>query len=245
MLGLVTPVPYLAAVLLAAAIGAALCVRARRRPGPWTVVPARLIALVLVCDAISFVVSELVAGTWSPKTDLPFALCDAAVLVAAAACWWRKPLLVEHILLGPCRYPAGCHHSRPQCRIPPPCLLPVSRRSPGHRPCCPLPRRRDANRAPSRIGDHHLRDHPRLHGVRWSRRRVQRSQLHVPSTSARELDAAEGPRAVALVHRQRRGPSTRPARRARLPLLVHPPPPWLTARSPDPSSTSTVGAKRP
>ena len=95
MLGLVTPVPYLAAVLLAAAVGAELCVRARRRPGPWTVVAARLIALVLVSDAISFVVSELAAGTWSPKTGLPFALCDAAILVAAAACWWRKSLLVE------------------------------------------------------------------------------------------------------------------------------------------------------
>ena len=95
MLGLVTPVPYLAAVLIALAAGIALCVGARRKPGRWTVVVARLIALVLVSDAISFVVSELVAGTWSPKTDLPFALCDAAVLVAAAACWWRKPRLVE------------------------------------------------------------------------------------------------------------------------------------------------------
>lgn len=95
MLGLDTPVPYLAAVLIALAAGIALCVGARRKPGRWTVVVARLIALVLVSDAISFVVSELVAGTWSPKTDLPFALCDAAVLVAAAACWWRKPRLVE------------------------------------------------------------------------------------------------------------------------------------------------------
>ena len=95
MLGLVTPVPYLAAVLIALATGIALCVGARRKPGRWTVVAARLIALALVSDAISFVVSELVAGTWSPKTDLPFALCDAAVLVAAAACWWRKPRLVE------------------------------------------------------------------------------------------------------------------------------------------------------
>lgn len=95
MLGLVTPVPYLAAVVLALAIGIALCVGARRRPGPWTVVAARLIALVLVSDVISFIVAEIVAKTWSPKTDLPFALCDAAVVVAAAGCWWRKPLLAE------------------------------------------------------------------------------------------------------------------------------------------------------
>ena len=95
MLGLVTPVPYLAAVLLALAVGVGLCVGARRKPGRWTVVAARVIALVLVSDAISFVVSELAAGTWSPKSDLPFALCDAAVLVAAAACWWRKPRLFQ------------------------------------------------------------------------------------------------------------------------------------------------------
>ncbi|MGO9963783.1 MAG: TIGR02206 family membrane protein [Acidimicrobiales bacterium] len=95
MLGLVTPVPYLVAVVLALAIGIALCVGARRRPGPWTVVAARVIALVLVSDAISFIVAEVVARTWSPRTDLPFALCDAAVVVAAAACWWRKPLLAE------------------------------------------------------------------------------------------------------------------------------------------------------
>ena len=95
MLGLVTPMPYLGAVLLAVALGVALCVGARLKPGRWTLVAARLIALVLLADAISFVVTELWAGTWSPKTDLPFALCDIAILVAAAACWWQRPLLVE------------------------------------------------------------------------------------------------------------------------------------------------------
>lgn len=95
MLGLVTPMPYLGAVLLAVALGVALCVGARLKPGRWTLVAARLIALVLLADAISFVVTELWAGTWSPKTDLPFALCDLAILVAAAACWWQRPLLVE------------------------------------------------------------------------------------------------------------------------------------------------------
>ena len=94
-MGLVTPMPYLGAVLLAVALGVALCVGARLKPGRWTLVAARLIALVLLADAISFVVTELWAGTWSPKTDLPFALCDIAILVAAAACWWQRPLLVE------------------------------------------------------------------------------------------------------------------------------------------------------
>ncbi len=95
MLGVVTPAAYVAMVLLAFAGGTAICVGARRRPGPWTLVVARGLALVLLADAISFTIAEIVAGTWSAATDLPLALCDAAVLVATAACWWRVPLLVE------------------------------------------------------------------------------------------------------------------------------------------------------
>jgi hypothetical integral membrane protein (TIGR02206 family) len=95
MIGVVTPVPYLVTVLVAIGAGTALCVGARRRPGRWAFFAARIIALVLVSDAISFIVAEAVAGTWSAATGLPIALCDAAVLVASAACWWRTPLLVE------------------------------------------------------------------------------------------------------------------------------------------------------
>ncbi|MGD1012230.1 MAG: TIGR02206 family membrane protein [Acidimicrobiales bacterium] len=95
MLGVVTPVPYLLAVVLALGTGVALCVGARRRPGPWTTVAARAIAVVLISDASSFIATEILARTWSPATDLPFALCDAAVLVAAAALWLRTPVLVE------------------------------------------------------------------------------------------------------------------------------------------------------
>jgi len=54
-----------------------------------------VIGAVLVTDAVSFVVAQVVQGKFSAKTSLPFALCDMAVLVAAAACWWRIPLLVE------------------------------------------------------------------------------------------------------------------------------------------------------
>ncbi len=95
MLGVVTPVAYVVTVLLAIVGGTAICVFARYRPGPWTQVVARLLALVLLADAISFTIAEIVAGTWSAATDLPLALCDVAVLVAAAACWWQIPLLVE------------------------------------------------------------------------------------------------------------------------------------------------------
>jgi hypothetical integral membrane protein (TIGR02206 family) len=95
MLGVVTPVPYLVAVLLAIVVGAALCLGARRRPGQWSIVAARVLSLVLLADGVSFVVAKVLAGTFSAKTDLPLALCDAALVVAAAACWWKTPLLVE------------------------------------------------------------------------------------------------------------------------------------------------------
>jgi hypothetical integral membrane protein (TIGR02206 family) len=82
-------------VVTAAAGCVVLCLAARRRPGPWRVVTARLLGLVLVGDALSYSIGLAVAGTWSAKTSLPLALCDVGVLVAAAACWWRQPLLVE------------------------------------------------------------------------------------------------------------------------------------------------------
>ncbi len=95
MPAIVTPTAYAVTVAGAVVTGIALCVLARRRPGPWRVWVARAIGVALVADAVSFIVALLVAGTFSPKTSLPLALCDMAALVAAAACWWRVPVLVE------------------------------------------------------------------------------------------------------------------------------------------------------
>ena len=92
---MVSPVAYGLSVGLAAVLAAALCLAARRRPGPWTVGAARWIGVVLAADAVSFTVSLAVPGSWSPATSLPLASCNMAVLVAVAACWWRVPLLVE------------------------------------------------------------------------------------------------------------------------------------------------------
>jgi hypothetical integral membrane protein (TIGR02206 family) len=92
---IVTPTAYAVTVACAVVGGVVLCVEARRAPGPWTVVAARIIGLLLAADAVSFVVALVVNGTFSPKTSLPLALCDMAALVAAAACWWRVPVLVE------------------------------------------------------------------------------------------------------------------------------------------------------
>jgi hypothetical integral membrane protein (TIGR02206 family) len=56
---------------------------------------AWILGLLLLADAVSFIVALVVAGTFSAKTSLPLALCDMAALVAAAACWTRVAVLVE------------------------------------------------------------------------------------------------------------------------------------------------------
>lgn len=86
---------YGGSVTLGALACAGLCVAARRHPGPWTPVAARAISVVLVADAVSWSVRLALRGEWSARTSLPLALCNMAVPVAAAACWWRVPLLVE------------------------------------------------------------------------------------------------------------------------------------------------------
>ncbi len=90
-----SPTAYAVTVVVAVVTGVALCLRARRRPGPWCVVTARVLGLLLAADAVSWVVALVVQGTFSARTSLPLALCNVAALVAAAACWWRISLLVE------------------------------------------------------------------------------------------------------------------------------------------------------
>jgi hypothetical integral membrane protein (TIGR02206 family) len=91
----VSPGVYWPAVALAGATCAAVCIAARKRPGRWRIVCARLIGLTLAATAIAYTVGLVVQGTWSASSSLPLALCDVGVIVAAAACWWQVPLLVE------------------------------------------------------------------------------------------------------------------------------------------------------
>lgn len=94
-LAVATPLAYGVTAGLGAAAAAAVVVAARRRPGGWTTVVARLLGILLLADAVSFVVAVAVGGAFSFSTSLPLPLCDMAVLVAAGACWWQVPLLVE------------------------------------------------------------------------------------------------------------------------------------------------------
>jgi hypothetical integral membrane protein (TIGR02206 family) len=51
---------------------------------------------VLVADAVVFLVATLARDEWSVRRSLPLALCDVALVVAAAACWWpQRQLAVE------------------------------------------------------------------------------------------------------------------------------------------------------
>ena len=95
MSGVVSPVAYGAWVLLGAVTCAWACAAARRRPGPWMITVARVVGAVLLADVVSYAVRLAVSGDWSARTSLPLALCDVAVLVAAAACIWQVPVLVE------------------------------------------------------------------------------------------------------------------------------------------------------
>jgi hypothetical integral membrane protein (TIGR02206 family) len=59
------------------------------------VTAARLISVVLVADAATFMSAPVVTGAWRLGESLPLSLCDVALVVAAGACWTRNALLVE------------------------------------------------------------------------------------------------------------------------------------------------------
>jgi len=79
------------AVIVAAAAG--LTVLARRRPGAWL----RWMAVALVAVEVSWWAYVLAGGVPGSELaySLPLQLCDAAIFVAAAALWTRRPILVE------------------------------------------------------------------------------------------------------------------------------------------------------
>jgi hypothetical integral membrane protein (TIGR02206 family) len=95
MSGSGTPLVYWPSVAGAAVGGAALCLAGRWRPGPWRWTVARVLGALLAAEVVSWEVNYLVHGTWSVRSSLPFDLCDITALLAAAACWTRRPALVE------------------------------------------------------------------------------------------------------------------------------------------------------
>ncbi|HET9091610.1 MAG TPA: TIGR02206 family membrane protein [Acidimicrobiales bacterium] len=74
---------------------AGLCVLVRRRPGWPSSVVNGVLAAALVATSGLWLVTNLSSQRFSAATSLPFALCDLATLVAAAALLTRQRLLVE------------------------------------------------------------------------------------------------------------------------------------------------------
>ena len=86
---------HLGAVAVAASLCAALCAAARTRPGPWTIVAARVMAVVLVGNLVAWQVVTVAQGRWTVHTGLMLDLCPVSAATAAAALWTRRPLLAE------------------------------------------------------------------------------------------------------------------------------------------------------
>lgn len=91
----ISALPYWCGVGVTAFTGIALCAWARRSHGPGSIVVAKVLGLVLLGDCVVDTVRQIVDSTWSVHSSLPLALCNFALLIAAAACWWRHPRLVE------------------------------------------------------------------------------------------------------------------------------------------------------
>jgi len=86
---------HLVTLAVTAMVIATLVVAARLRPGPWTLVACRILAVVILANEAAWWVWLGAQGTWSLSYALPLQLCDVAAVVSAAALWFRKPLLVE------------------------------------------------------------------------------------------------------------------------------------------------------
>ncbi len=86
---------HLLTLAVTAAVTATLVAAARLRPGPWTMVACRMLAVIILANEAAWWVWLSAQGTWSLSYALPLQLCDVAAVVSAAALWFRKPLLVE------------------------------------------------------------------------------------------------------------------------------------------------------
>jgi hypothetical integral membrane protein (TIGR02206 family) len=88
---------HLGAMAVIVVVTATLVAAARLRPGPWTTIAARTLAVVLVGAEVAWWI--YLVATHADRADLayalPFQLCDAAIFVSALALWLRQQLLVE------------------------------------------------------------------------------------------------------------------------------------------------------
>ncbi len=90
---------YITTLLVTVVTATALCVAGRRHQGGgptrWILVANAVLALALLVTSGLWLQTTLGDQAFSAATSLPFALCDVAALVAAAALLTRQRLLVE------------------------------------------------------------------------------------------------------------------------------------------------------
>ena len=86
---------HLAALLAMVLAASGSVAAARHRPGGWTVVFSRGLALVILAGWAGEYVADVVDGTWTLSYSLPLQLTDAVSLAAILALWSRRPALVE------------------------------------------------------------------------------------------------------------------------------------------------------
>ena len=83
----------------AALVTVALCLllpwAARRRPGAWTHLVARALAILLVANLAFWEIATASAGSLTGANGLLLDVCPVTAAVAAAALWTRQPLLIE------------------------------------------------------------------------------------------------------------------------------------------------------
>jgi hypothetical integral membrane protein (TIGR02206 family) len=91
----VSPLAYALSTLIGGLTAVALCVGARQRPGPWTGLAAKTLAIILVGEQVSWQIQFQIHDDWNRVNSLPFDLCDFTCFVAAVACWTQLPLFVE------------------------------------------------------------------------------------------------------------------------------------------------------
>jgi hypothetical integral membrane protein (TIGR02206 family) len=88
-------IEHLVTVGVIAVCIALLVAAARLRPGAWTVLACRALAVLIVANECGWWVWLGLQHTWSASYALPFQLCDVVAFVSAAALWSRHPLLAE------------------------------------------------------------------------------------------------------------------------------------------------------
>jgi hypothetical integral membrane protein (TIGR02206 family) len=90
---------YITTLVVTIVAATALCVAGRRQRDPraarWVLVTNGALAVVLLVTSALWLQTTLGDQPFSAATSLPFALCDVAALVAAAALVTRQRLLVE------------------------------------------------------------------------------------------------------------------------------------------------------